>query len=77
MKKVPKLIKKGAIELENNEIDSLLIEGEKIKSKADSDYDGIINEDEIYTYEKEGITYIMDITHTLLLDSDGDGQMIK
>ncbi len=53
--------------------DSSLLNQDPLDPNADPDQDGLTNAQEVYTYEKDGVTYYGYNSHPLLADTDGDG----
>ncbi len=66
-------IKTGDITLENGTVDTLLFNYGPLNPTADDDQDGLANKDELFTYEKNGKTYLYYKSHPRLADTDGDG----
>ena len=68
-----KQIKSGEIGLEENKLDSLLLNGSQLNPNGFTDDDFLSDKDEIYIYEKNGKKYVGYNSHPLLEDTDGDG----
>lgn len=67
-------ISDGSIRIENeSQIDTLLTKKAALDPNADPDGDGILTRDELFTYQKNGVTYYNYHSHPLMKDSDGDG----
>ncbi len=68
-------IKFGEITLEDGTVDTLLFNYGPLDPNADDDQDGVLNKDEIGTYELNGKTYIYYKSHPRFEDTDGDGYL--
>lgn len=66
-------ISEGKIKLESGKLDSLLLGASPLVPNADDDKDGLLNKQEIYTYQKNGRTFYGYNAHPKLYDTDGDG----
>lgn len=66
-------IAEGKIKLESGKLDSLLFGQSALLPNEDSDQDGLLNKQELYTYTKNGKTFYGYNAHPKLYDTDGDG----
>ncbi len=66
-------IAEGKIKLESGKLDSLLHGNSVLIPNEDSDQDGLLNKQELFTYTKNGKTFYGYNSHPKLYDTDGDG----
>lgn len=70
-------ISQGRIRFESGVFDNTLYRASVLRIDGDEDNDGLLNKDEIYTYEKNGRTFYGYNSHPYLEDTDGDGYTDK